>query len=197
MGRHITITDKQILDAAREVFVEEGFGVKTAKIALRAGVSEGTIFKRYQTKEALFFAALEIEQHPAWHRQTERLITDWDGKDGLVSLFVSILVYLNDIMPRMITTIGSHVGMPPKPFEGLPEDPRKRDQRVLSQFLQKAMDAGYLRPCSTETLAHILIGAAIEATFNTMFDKRPRTPLEMRAQAESMLDVLWNGIKLS
>lgn len=195
MGRHTTITDKQILDAAREVFVEEGFGVKTATIAVRAGVSEGTIFKRYPTKEALFFAALEIEQHPAWHKQTDRLIAEWEGKDGLVSLFVSILNYLSEIMPRMITAIGSRVGMPPKPFEGMSEDPRKRDQRVLSQFLQKAIDAGHLRSCNAETLAQILIGAAVESTFDTMFDKRQRTLKDFRPQAERIVDVLWNGIK--
>ncbi len=197
MGRTVTITEKQILDAAREVFLEEGFSVKTTKIAQRAGVSEGTLFKRYATKEALFFAALEIEQNPAWHKQTDELMGNWLGEDGLVSLFVNMLIYFNDVMPRLITTVGSRVGLTPKSFEGLSEDPRKRDIRVLSQFFDNAIRAGYLRQCQTETIAQILIGAAIESTFDTMFEKKQRTPQDYRMQAESILDIVWNGIRSS
>ncbi len=44
-----------ILDAAREVFSEQGLaGARTKDIAQRAGVAEGLIFKHFKTKDALF-----------------------------------------------------------------------------------------------------------------------------------------------
>src|ERR1039458_4836462 len=58
MGRNKTISDDDLLDVARRAFVEEGFAASTREIARRAGVSEGLIFQRFQTKEDLFFAAM-------------------------------------------------------------------------------------------------------------------------------------------
>jgi len=58
MGRKKTITDAALLEAAREVFVEAGFGASTKEIARRAGVSEGVIYQRFATKDELFFAAM-------------------------------------------------------------------------------------------------------------------------------------------
>ena len=49
-----------ILDAARELFAHEGFeATSTSKVAKRAGVSEGLIFRHYTNKEGLLQAILE------------------------------------------------------------------------------------------------------------------------------------------
>jgi AcrR family transcriptional regulator len=58
MGRRKTITDAALLDVARQVFVEEGFGASTKEIARRAGVSEGVLYQRFASKDELFFAAM-------------------------------------------------------------------------------------------------------------------------------------------
>ncbi|MDW7693980.1 helix-turn-helix domain-containing protein [Flammeovirgaceae bacterium SG7u.111] len=56
------MTEKQanILKAALELFATEGFSaVATSKIAKRAGVSEGLIFKHFGNKEKLLAAVLD------------------------------------------------------------------------------------------------------------------------------------------
>ena len=58
MARKKTIADADLLKAARDVFVEQGFAAPTRAIARRAGVSEGVLFQRYHTKAELFFAAM-------------------------------------------------------------------------------------------------------------------------------------------
>ena len=58
MPRPVSIQDEVILSAARELFLERGIDVATSEIAARAGVSQGTIFKRFRTKQALFNAAM-------------------------------------------------------------------------------------------------------------------------------------------
>jgi AcrR family transcriptional regulator len=45
MARIPKITNEQILEAAREVFLEKGFSGSTLEIAARSGVSEASIFK--------------------------------------------------------------------------------------------------------------------------------------------------------
>ena len=72
MGRKKTITDEELLEAARQVFLADGIGASTKSIARNAGISEGVIFQRFKTKEELFFAAMipppvdvnRIMQHP-------------------------------------------------------------------------------------------------------------------------------------
>ncbi|NUO51768.1 MAG: TetR/AcrR family transcriptional regulator [Polyangiaceae bacterium] len=61
-GRHTTIADESILSATRALLAEQGPLVPSALIAARAGVSEGTIFKRFATKADLFRAALEVDE---------------------------------------------------------------------------------------------------------------------------------------
>lgn len=56
------MTEKQenILEAALELFAKEGFkGTSTSKIAKRAGVSEGLIFRHFKNKEGLLEAILK------------------------------------------------------------------------------------------------------------------------------------------
>lgn len=54
---------ERVLDAAAEVFGEEGPEVSVAEIAQRAGVGQGTVFRRFPTKDDLMYAV--IERHVA------------------------------------------------------------------------------------------------------------------------------------
>lgn len=60
-GRPPAISDEAILDVAREVFLEKGVRATAADVAQRAAISEGTIFNRFGTKEALFRQALRYD----------------------------------------------------------------------------------------------------------------------------------------
>jgi AcrR family transcriptional regulator len=48
----------RVLEAAREVFAEQGIDAPVAEIAERAGVGVGTIFRRFPTKEDLLVAVV-------------------------------------------------------------------------------------------------------------------------------------------
>ena len=61
-GRPPTIDSEKLLAAAREVFLERGIRATTLEVAQRARVSEGSLFHRFKTKEALFRAALRLEE---------------------------------------------------------------------------------------------------------------------------------------
>jgi TetR/AcrR family transcriptional regulator len=61
----------ELLDAALDLFVEKGFAATRAEeVAQRAGVSKGTLFLYFATKEDLFKEVVRsnISSHyPAWH----------------------------------------------------------------------------------------------------------------------------------
>jgi AcrR family transcriptional regulator len=50
---------ERVLDAAAEVFAEEGPDASIDEIAARAGVGHGTVFRRFPTKDDLMFAVIE------------------------------------------------------------------------------------------------------------------------------------------
>lgn len=55
--KDLTEKQKDILEAAVEIFCEKGFAATaTSEIAKRAGVAEGTIFRHYKTKKNLLFS---------------------------------------------------------------------------------------------------------------------------------------------
>jgi len=54
---------ERVLDAAAEVFGEEGPDASIDEIARRAGVGHGTVFRRFPTKDDLVFAV--VERHVA------------------------------------------------------------------------------------------------------------------------------------
>ena len=57
-----------ILDAAAEVFMEEGFAAASmSAIAARVGGSKGTLYNYFKSKEALF--AAYIQRHCAWQQE--------------------------------------------------------------------------------------------------------------------------------
>lgn len=49
----------RILDAAREVFAEQGLDASAADVAARAGVGTATVFRRFPTKDDLIAAVVE------------------------------------------------------------------------------------------------------------------------------------------
>ncbi|WP_420385875.1 TetR/AcrR family transcriptional regulator [Roseivirga sp.] len=62
------MTEKQenILNAALELFARDGFrSTSTSKIAKKAGVSEGLIFRHYQNKEGLLEAIMKLGEERA------------------------------------------------------------------------------------------------------------------------------------
>lgn len=195
MARPTKITDEQILAAAREIFIQEGYSAPTAKVARKAGVSEGTLFKRFGTKEELFFAALEIDTNPRWHRTAEALGDDWRGREGLVDLFVEILQFLLERLPRMMAIMGS--GVHPKPsqlFKGMESDPKDRDLKVLAKLIDKQVKEKRMRTVDPLAAAEFLLGTVLFHVFETSINHEPADPSTYRRTAERTVDFIWYGL---
>src|ERR1019366_7859921 len=58
MTRPKTISDDEILSAARKLFRAHGHAVSTRQVAESAGISEGVLYQRFVSKDELFFAAM-------------------------------------------------------------------------------------------------------------------------------------------
>ena len=195
MARRTTITDEQILDAARRVFLEEGFAAPTAKIARLAGVSEGSIFNRFSTKEALFYESLGVDPQASWHRKAESLRHEWRGEEGMIELFVEILAFFNEAMPRLFVMFGNRVGAPAFDlFRGLFQNPRDRDLSVLGGLVASQIAAGNVRPVDPGFTAEFILGALVYPVMHSVFARQPLRSEDLPKIAEATVGLVWRGV---
>ena len=196
MARRTTITDDRILDAARTVFIEEGFRARTSKVALLAGVSEGTIFKRFETKERLFLAALQIPYPPTWHGQLDRLAGTGDVRENLVTISVDMLTFFQQTIPQMLAAAGVKLGPPPVPHH--PDEHMDRmilgDLDKIHRYLEHEQELGRIRQMNTRLLAAMLFGCFANPMLRAALPDE-QTAAEIRHSAEEMVDILWGGLR--
>src|SRR5262245_51508927 len=103
MTRPSTITNEQILQAAREVFLAKGIQATTAEVAERAGVAEGSIFKRFTTKQELFLRAMEPTlQDPEFLRKLPQRVGKGDLRRHLFEFGKEMLAFLRPLLPLMM-----------------------------------------------------------------------------------------------
>jgi AcrR family transcriptional regulator len=193
MARPVTITEEQILEAARSVFLREGMNASAAKIARQAGVSEGSIFRRFPTKEALFRAAVHAFPTPAWVRELDDLVGVGDLRSNLVHIVLGIVGFSQQLLPLVMVAWGSEPDrLAPESEED--EPPPIRDCRLLARYLQREIDGGRLRPCDAEAVARMLFGASVGGVMDSLALKQPLTQAVIDSFAERLIDALWRGI---
>ncbi|MEH1889026.1 MAG: helix-turn-helix domain-containing protein [Nostoc sp.] len=210
MPRIPRITNQQILEAARQVFLQQGFGASTLEIAQQAGISEASIFKRFLTKEELFFAAMGIPEKPLWVNELESLCGKGDLKENLINICLQIMEFYREVLPRIImlrsrgNAIAELGGKEPRPM---------LDVKVLTAFLEREINQDRLRPCDPQTVAHILVGSVMNYVFLEQMSSQATMPtaelaigtyLNSRDSATeisvfvlSLVDIVWLGIALS
>ena len=193
MARPITITDEQILEAARTVFLKDGFNASTVEIAQRAGVAEGTLFRRFATKEGLFRAAMKPPAVPSWVRELDILCGQGEMRDNLMRIVREIIHFAQERIPFVMLR-WSH-----KPSsDTVPTDEGgaavARDNRRLAQFLQQEVDQERLRPCQVEIVARLLMGSCMNLVLDSVVNKQPLTAEEIERFTADLIDTLWQGI---
>jgi AcrR family transcriptional regulator len=194
MARPSHITDEQILTAARSVFLEKGIQATTAEVARRAGVAEGSIFKRFKTKHELFAAAMHLEE-PEWMGFIEKRVGKGDPKQNLVELGTEILAIFRQIMPLMMMSWSnpSPNGIPAV-LAG-PNPPPIRALKRLASFFEAEMRAKRFRRHDAEIVARAFLGSLQSYVFFELILKaHDELPLPAEMHVRGVVNLLWNGL---
>ncbi len=194
MARPRTISDQQIVDAAREVFLEHGFSATTAEIARRAGVSEGTLFKRFSSKEELFAETIGLRDYHDWQRGIAALIGQGDVRLNLERIAWLFLEAARRIMPHLMVMWSRGHTPPVKPPAGRDpvRDPVKKDIEAIAHYLRAEIELGRLRPVDCEVVADALIGALSSHVHRELLIG---PGIESARYVRSLLDMWWPGLQ--
>ncbi|ADZ70710.1 TetR/AcrR family transcriptional regulator [Polymorphum gilvum] len=151
---------RQILDGARTVFRARGFdGASMETIARQAGVSKGTLYVYFDSKEALFRALILEERMEQPETCLELAGCPGDIAADLKRIGTAYLEKMS--MPERISTLRMVVGA----VEQFPEfgalldaEGPRRGIENLGAFLQARIARGDLKPCDTEVAASHFFG---------------------------------------
>jgi AcrR family transcriptional regulator len=215
---------RHVLNAARDVFGEQGYDAPIEEVARRARVGVGTVYRRFPNKEALvqFIAQQEIQ------RLTDRALEalaggedPWPALEGFVrfsaesgtcrllpELFAATAVHINGGFPYGGSPGGQILPAGQVPGERIPQGdrvphPRSAADRsrteatvlpgetrellaVLGRLVERARDAGQLRPDATVADVLLVIATAPPLLAD---------PARQAAVSGRLLDLLLHGLR--
>jgi AcrR family transcriptional regulator len=161
MARPTVINDDLLLTTAREVFLRRGLNATTAEIAEQAGVSQGILFKRFKSKQALFRAAMNADQDPAQPLPINLDERVGQGKieDTLNDLGNLLVKKFFTIIPAtMMDWSGSREECDEAACMSGPEK-AKKGVHIIARYLSQEVELGRLQCANCEILSQMFIGA--------------------------------------
>jgi AcrR family transcriptional regulator len=195
-GRPIAVSEDDLLDVARDVFLKRGLDATTAEIARRARISESVIFYRYKTKEALFIAVFErqIVLPEAFARLPSQVGTG-EIAEHLFSVGASLVDLMQTVLPFMMMAFCSPTKL--NLFHARARQPhpiRIRMIRLLSGYFEAEVRTGRLRAIDPEILARTFLGGIIQYVMSEHVE-RVADPLPLAATTflRGMIDLLLRG----
>ena len=181
---------QQILQAALKLFVQHGFhGTPTSLVAREAGVSNGTLFNYFKTKEDLVVALYNLVKNQA----SQYLTTDLEPPASLEGLFRTLFtrsVYWGLDNPDAFLYI--------QQFDLSPHLTRLSAEVLLEQslvyraFIKRGIDEGTLKALPTD-LVYTLISNQLYGLFHYLFT-HSFSEAERHRVIEQTTGLLWELI---
>jgi TetR/AcrR family transcriptional regulator len=154
----------ELLDAALDLFVEKGFAATRAEeVAARAGVSKGTLFLYFQSKEELFKAVVR--------ENISGRFTEWRAElDAFEGTTPELLAYcMNSWWERVGMTRASGLTKlmmsEAKNFPDIADfyqqDVIMPGHALIRSILQRGMDRGEFRPMDLDYAVYLVVAPMI------------------------------------
>jgi AcrR family transcriptional regulator len=196
MARPTTIDDRQLLRAAQSVFLEKGIRATTAEVARRARVAEGSIFKRWKTKEELFRAAMEqLADEAEWLMALESQ-PGRDPRRRLLEVGLQAVEFFRKLLPCMMMTWSNPTkrGIPMH-LSG-PNPPPLRALRRVIRFFEVEIRSGRVRRYDPEILARAYLGGIQNYVFFEILMKaQDERLLSAETYLRGLIQLLWSGME--
>lgn len=190
----------ELLDAALELFVEKGFAAtRVEEVAARAGVSKGTLFLYFPSKEALFKALVRETISGRFTEWNEEL-TQYPGSSAALVRDCLHLWWQRIGMTKasgITKLVMSEAGMFPEIAAFYQQEVIGPGHDLLKRILQRGIASGEFRPMALDYAVYSLIAPMI---FLLMWQHAlaPCCPanqqIEPQAFIDSQLDLLLGGM---
>ena len=160
---------QELLDAALDLFVERGFAAtRSEDVAARAGVSKGTLYLYYPSKEELL---KEVIRHHVINPIAEgvQIIRDFDGPTPELLALVLRLWWERIGETRasgIIKLMTSEVRNFPEIAQFYVDEVVTPSNQMLAQVIQRGVDRGEFREVNVIEVVHALVGPLVFLALN-------------------------------
>lgn len=186
MGRPSTIDNEEIIAVARHLFLTEGPSVATARIAKECHISEGTLFKRFGSKDHLFERAMLFPCLEATLNAIHHIEEDEDSVERIARVTLALLGFFRELIPRMMTLWASHTLDPRTMLKGEQSPPRLL-LREVEQVLSRENEKGEIHLSDPEVMARMLLSTMHNLAF---FDTMGIPSIDQNTEREYVLRML-------
>lgn len=191
---------QELLDAALSLFVEKGFAAtRSEEVAARAGVSKGTLYLYYPSKEELFKAmvraclasriaesvAMAAQHQGSMSSLLRAMMMDWWQRMGMSPAggITKIMMAEARNFPELAQFYVDEVIVPV--------------QTLLASLIAKGVERGEFRPVPIEHAVHVLIAPMLhlvlhQHSFGACALHGP--PVDAPAVLEVQLDLMLRGL---
>ena len=195
--RRKTARPAEILDAALAAFAERGFAAtRLDDVAERAGITKGTLYLYFPSKEELFKAVVRQQLVPNIER-AEAMVANATVPslvllDQLVGFFSQIMRSPLSAISKLVLT---EAGNFPDLARFYLEEVVDRGKALLRGVLEHGVRTGELRSIDTESaetciIAPLLVGAL----WRHSFERHAGRPLDIDELCSTHLDLMRRGL---
>lgn len=193
---------QELLEAALTLFVEKGFAAtRSEEVAHAAGVSKGTLYLYYPSKEELFKAVVRTNLS-ALIAEGEELVERHEGStsDLLVRLFATWWQRLGNTHAAGIhKVVLAEVRNFPELAQFYTDEVIVPADRLFSRAVQRGIDRGEFRDLPVHEVAHALMAPMIfQALHRHSFGACPVHGVELDPEAmlRTQLELLLRGLEV-
>lgn len=184
----------ELLDAALRVFSDKGFhGANVADVAKAAGVSQGTVYHYFESKEALFLAVFTQWEMAFLHGDVDQeLATATRASEKLRLLARATARRLAAHQPFLQAAVEFWSHIPRRPeirtgfqrlFEGMVTE--------LMTIIRQGIDSGEFRDTDPNRLARLLIATYDGLILQSLADHRA---IDWAGCSETLIDIVFKGL---
>ena len=155
---------QELLDAALTLFVEKGFAAtRVEEVAHLAGVSKGTLFLYFSSKEDLFKAVIRrnLSDHfPVWNQE----FIEFNGStaDMLHYAMQSWWARIGNTQASGITKlVTSEASNFPDVVQFYETEVMRPGQALFKRILQRGIDRGEFKPLNTDVAVYSLVSVVL------------------------------------
>ncbi|MDI7860430.1 TetR/AcrR family transcriptional regulator [Rhizobiaceae bacterium n13] len=158
---------EQILDGARRVFLRDGFdGASMNEITREAGVSKGTIYVYFDSKEDLFAALIDRQRSRVVETVRNALHNHDAIEDALYSFGTKLTMHLvSEQTIRSMRTVLGVIDRMPKLADRFFSTTAANGVSVLTEYLDKQVAEGRLAIDDTDLAARQFIEMSMAGLF--------------------------------
>lgn len=188
----------EVLDAALALFLEKGFAAaKVEDVAKRAGLSKGSVYLYFPSKDALLEAIVQRALAPLADSTLGQLAHfEGDPRVALTMVISRLIAAMRDpqrvAIPKLILREASQF---PQVAEMYKRQVLDRAIPAVTALLQRGMDQGYLRKLDAELTVRSIVGPIlVHLLLAEVFAIMPKDGMALERFVQNHLAILFDGL---